>query len=86
MAMSAIMLSVSDDLINGVAEIKDQGDVQRVLEQNFQFRDPEQVLMLTSQLHVLYMYEGGLVENYIKKVHKIKKQAGCNGRNILTKL
>lgn len=27
MAMSAIMLSVSDDLINGVAEIKDQGDV-----------------------------------------------------------
>lgn len=42
--------------------------------------------MLTSQLHVLYMYEGGLVENYIKKVHKIKKQAGCNGRNILTKL
>lgn len=42
--------------------------------------------MLTSQLHVLYMYEGGLVENYIKKVHKIKKQAGGNGRNILTKL
>lgn len=62
-ACSALVLSVSDDLVDTIAAFTDPAVAWQALKNAYQFGDQSQVLTLTSQLHSIKLSEGGSVED-----------------------
>ena len=84
-ACSALILSVSDDLVDTIAAFTDPAVAWQALKNAYQSGDQSQVLTLTSQLHSLKLSEGGSVEDYIKKTREIRNRLTSMGETISDK-
>ena len=72
--MSALIFSVSDDLINTVVVHVDRDLAWAALKAAYQSRNQSQVLILLGQLQTMKLSEGGLVEDYIKRARELKNR------------
>ena len=81
-ACSALVLSVSDDLVDTIAAFTDLAAAWQALKNAYQFGDQSQVLTLTSQLHSIKLSEGGFAEDYIKKTREIRNFLTSMGETI----
>jgi hypothetical protein len=81
-AMSALVLSVNNDIVDLVAVHTDPADAWSALKNAFQSGDQFQILTLTSQLQTMRLAEGGSVEEYIKKAREIKNRLVSMGESV----
>jgi len=82
LACRLIILSVSDDLVDLIAEYSDPALAWTALKNQFQSGDQSQILTLMSQLQSLKMNEGGSVEEYIKKARELKNKLSDMGEKL----
>lgn len=73
-ALSILVTSVHDDLLDIFTETDDTADRWETLENTFAAGDLAQKLDLTSKLHSLNMGEGTSIEEYLRMVKEIKMQ------------
>ena len=84
-ACTALVLSVSDDLVDTIAAFTDPAVAWQALKNAYQSGDQSQVLTLTSQLHSIKLSEGGSIEDYIKKTREIRNRLTSMGETISDK-
>ena len=79
LACYLILLSVSDDLIDLVAETSDPAVVWKTLKEQFNSKDQSQILTLMGQFHSLKLNEGDAVKDYVKKARELKNRLTSMG-------
>lgn len=72
LACQSTLMSVSDDLVDLVAEHTDPTMAWKTLKEIFHSSNQSQILTLMGQLQSLRMNEGSVVEDYVKKACEIK--------------
>ena len=82
LACRLILLSVSDDLVDLVADHSDPAQAWKVLKDQFHLGDQSQILTLMGQLQSLKMKEDGSVEEYIKRARELKNRLGNMGEKL----
>ena len=82
LACRLILLSVSDDLIDLIAEHSDPAVAWKTLKDQFNSGDQSQILTLMGQLQLLKLNEGGNIEDYIRKARKLKNQLSSMGERL----
>jgi len=71
-AMSAIVLSVKDNLFGLVAGFQDPALAWATLKNTYERGGALQILLATSQMYSLKMFEGGVMEEYLNIVRDLK--------------
>ena len=85
LACRLLLLSVTDDLIDLIAEYTDPTVAWKALKDQFNVGDQSQILTLMGQLQSLRMHEGGSVEEYIKKAQELKNRLSSMGERLMDK-
>ena len=85
LACRLLLLSVTEDLIDLIAEYTDPTAAWKALKDQFNVGDQSQILTLMGQLQSLQMYEGGSVEEYIKKARELKNRLSSMGERLMDK-
>ena len=78
-AMSALIASVKDDIVDMIAEHLDPFDAWNTLRDTYQSQDASNLLMYQSQLHSMRMFEGGVMEEYLMSVRELKNSLATLG-------
>ena len=81
-ACRLILLSVTDDLIDLIAEFSNPALVWKTLKEQFHSGDQSQILTLMSQLQSLKLTERGAVDEYLKKARELKNRLGNMGEKL----
>ena len=74
-----ILLSVSDDLIDLIAEHSDPALAWKTLKEQFNSGDQSQILTLMGQLQSLKLNEGGNIEEYLRKARELRNRLSSMG-------
>lgn len=82
LAFRLLLLSVSDDLVDMIAEHSDPAKAWKTLKDQFHSGDQSQILTLMGQLQTLKMNEGGSVEDYLKRARELKNRLGSMGEKL----
>ena len=82
LACRLILLAVSDDLVDMIAEHTNPAEAWKALKNQFESGDQSQILTLMGQLQSLKMHEGGSIEDYIKKARELKNRLGSMGEKL----
>ena len=82
LACRLILLSVSDDLIDLIAEHSDPAMAWKTLKDEFNSRDQSQILTLMGQLQSLKLSEGGNIEDYVRKAKELKNRLSSMGERL----
>ena len=69
-----ILLSISDDLIDLIAEHSDPALAWKTLKEQFNLGDQSQILTLMGQLQSLKLNEGGNIEEYVRKARELRNR------------
>ena len=85
LACRLLLLSVTNDLIDLIAEYIDLVVAWKALKDQFNVGDQSQILTLMEQLQSLRMHEGGSVEEYIKKARELKNCLSSMGERLMDK-
>jgi hypothetical protein len=81
-AVSGLILSVHNDIIDVVATHRCPAAAWLALRNAFQSGDQSQILGLMSQLQSIKLMEGGSVEDYIKKARELKNRLASMGKTV----
>ena len=82
LACRLILLSVTDDLVDLVAEHIDPAIAWKALKEQFNSGDQSQILTIMGQLQTLRMNEGDSIEEYVKKTRELKNRLHSMGERI----
>ena len=82
LACRLILLSVTDDLVDLVAEHIDPAIAWKALKEQFNSGDQSQILTIMGQLQTLRMNEGDSIEDYVKKARELKNRLHNMGERI----
>ena len=82
LACRMILLSVSDDLIDLIAEHSDPALAWKTLKEQFNSGDQSQILTLMGQLQSLKLNEGGNIEEYVRKARELKNRLSSMGERV----
>ena len=82
LACRLIILLVSDDLVDMIAEFSDPALAWKALKEQFQSGDQSQILTLMSQMQAPKMNEGGSIEEYLKRTRELKNKLANMGEKL----
>ena len=81
-AYELILMSVTDEVVELIADYTDPARAWRMLREQFQSGDQALILSLTNQLNNIKMQEGGVMEEYLRRAREIRNRLINMGERI----